>query len=267
MKLVGVEAARYALCTMRARGPVLLAGALAAALAAVPAQPAQGAHAEAPSAQGVSAPDRQTPKQRYVVAAIGDSLTDTRVGGGLYLKELAKLCPGSRFDAYGVGGQQTRHMRWRLEQDLFGVGLPPGARSKPKYTHVLILGGVNDLLAGSIHDARIRGIESNLRWMYGAAREHGVKVVALTVSPWGKLRGVDDRRIGATHALDTWIRAQAAIGAVDFALDTYPLLSCGDPDVLCPAYRRFADDNVHWGKKGHEIIGKALWREVFADCE
>ncbi|MEB2311256.1 MAG: SGNH/GDSL hydrolase family protein [Sorangiineae bacterium] len=244
-------------------GPVLRSAAL---LALATGLLAGRANAEGAGEPRGSAPDRPTPKKRYVVAAIGDSLTDPRAGGGLYLKELALRCPESRFDAYGIGGQQTRHMRARFARDVFGDGSAGGVAPKPAYTHVLILGGVNDLLAGSIRDARVKAIEENLRAMYRTARERGVAVVALTIAPWGKLRGVDDRRLAATRSLDVWIRAQAAIGAVDHALDTYPLLSCGDPDELCPAYRRFADDSVHWGQRGHALVGAALFREVFPDC-
>jgi len=233
-----------------------------------------------PAAAAASTPTRSSPepapsrpskleKQRYVVAAIGDSLTDTRVGGGRYLAELKKRCPKSRFDAYGVGGQRTDHMRWRLTQNLFGVGLPRRlSRNKPHYTHVIIFGGVNDLLAGLlVGPARLRRTERNLSWMYRTAREHGVKVIAMTVPPWGRLRGVVDRRVQATHRLNTWMFKQEELGKLDAVFDTYPLLSCGDPNVLCRRYRRFVNDDVHWGRRGHKLIGDALYKQVFPDCE
>lgn len=199
--------------------------------------------------------------RRYVVAAIGDSLTDTRAGGGGYLAALRARCPESRFDAYGVGGQRTDHMRWRFSSDLWGRSTP--WLDKPKYTHVIVLGGVNDLAATSLFDARIGRIQQNLSFMFRQARANGVTVVALTVPPFGRLRGVADRRLEATVRLNRWIVDEAA---ADHAVDINPLLSCGDPAVLCPRYRRFANDPIHWGKRGHEAVGQALHRAVFSDC-
>jgi lysophospholipase L1-like esterase len=202
--------------------------------------------------------------RRYVVAAVGDSLTDLRAGGGKYLKALANRCPESRFDAFGVGGQRTDHMRWRLTEDLFGRSTP--WHKRPQYTHVIILGGVNDLAAATPRDARIERIKGNLAQMYRTARVRGVSVIALTVPPWGRLRGVTDKRAEATEVLNGWIREQGEAGAVDHSVDIHPLLSCGDARVLCPKNRRFANDNIHWGVAGHEIVAEALHREVFSDC-
>lgn len=202
--------------------------------------------------------------RRYVVAAIGDSLTDTRAGGGGYLAALRARCPESRFDAYGVGGQRTDHMRWRFGADLWGKNAP--WPKKPKYSHVLVLGGVNDLASTSLFDARTERIQRNLSYMFRRGRENGLSVVALTVPPFGRLRGFEDRRLEATARLNRWILDEAARGHVDHAVDINPLLSCGDPAVLCPTYRRFANDQIHWGKRGHETVGQALHRQVFSDC-
>lgn len=204
------------------------------------------------------------PGRRYVVAAIGDSLTDTRAGGGKYMKALAERCPESRFDAYGVGGQRTDHMRWRFTEDLFGESTPWIKR--PHYTHVIILGGVNDLAAASLSEARIGRIRGNLSYMYRTGRKRGLSVVALTIAPWGRLRGVDDKRVQATEALNTWIREQGTTGEVDQVVDIHPSLSCGDSQLLCPKYRRFANDHIHWGTQGHEVVAQALAKHVFSDC-
>jgi hypothetical protein len=214
----------------------------------------------------LAAPGRaeSPPGRRYVVAAIGDSLTDTRAGGGRYLRFLADRCPESRFDAYGVGGQRTDHMRWRLTDNLFGRSTP--WLERPRYSHVIILGGVNDLAAATPREARIDRIKANLGQMYRTARARGVSVVALTVPPWGRLRGVTDKRTAATEQLNDWIREQATSGAVDHTVDIHGLLSCGDAQVLCPKNRRVANDHIHWGRAGHEIVAEALRREVFSDC-
>ena len=68
-------------------------------------------------------------KKRYVVAAIGDSMTDFKVHGGRYLKSLREKCPDSVFDSYGKGGQMVNQMRKRFVRDVFGADNGVGARS------------------------------------------------------------------------------------------------------------------------------------------
>ncbi|MCC6217247.1 MAG: SGNH/GDSL hydrolase family protein [Polyangiaceae bacterium] len=203
------------------------------------------------------------PRRRYSVAAIGDSLTDPRSGGGGYLEVLRARCPASRFDAYGVGGQRTGHLRWRFAREVLGVGAGPNA---PRYDHVVVLAGVNDLGVQSVRAASSRAARENLAWMYAAARRHGVATIALTLPPWTGVTS-RDARAAETLALNDWIRGRAAAGDVDRVVDVFPLLSCGDSDRLCPSLRRFSDDLVHWNRAGHELVGGALAREIFSDCE
>ena len=200
----------------------------------------------------------------YVVAAIGDSLTDQRVGGGRYMTALADRCPQSRFDAYGVGGQRTNHMRWRFLRDVFGVGAL--AKPKPDYSHVIVLGGVNDLAAGPTRSVQVEDVQRNLAYMYREAKSRGVKVVAVTLPPWGYVSGGWDRRPEATHQLNAWIREQEQAGRVDDVVDVHPLLSCGDPDTLCPDYRIWGNDEIHWNDVGHSLVAESFFREVFSDC-
>jgi GDSL-like Lipase/Acylhydrolase family len=219
----------------------------------------------------LGAPGRaETPTgKKYAVAAIGDSLTDPRSGGGKYLKTLRKLCPQSRFDAYGIGGQRTDHMRWRIKSDLFGPSTP-WMKKPDHYTHVIIFGGINDLSGVSPFDSHyeraVERIEGNLAYMYRVAKAGGVSVIALTISPWGRLRGVRDRRTDATDSLNEWISDQEKHGVVEHAVDLFPLLSCGDPYMLCAKYRRYPDDFIHWNETGHQLVGEAVARGAFSDC-
>ncbi len=240
------------------------------ALVAAPSAPA-AARSKGFSAFGAPRCELSAPRpepRRYVVAAVGDSLTDTRVGGGRYLSYLAKRCPQSRFDAYGVGGQRTEHMRWRFLHDVFGVG---AARNPPAYTHVIVLGGINDLSAGSISDARTGRIRDNLSYMYRQAHARGVEVIAVEVPPWGLLRGVRDARVQATLELNSWIGSRPSQGEADYAVDLGPVLLCDDkpgvrPGDLCPRYRRFPTDHIHWNAAGHKRVARALYESVFSDC-
>jgi lysophospholipase L1-like esterase len=199
--------------------------------------------------------------RRYVVAAIGDSLTDPRSGGGKYLRALAERCPGSRFDAYGVGGQRSDHMRWRFAHDVLGHGR---ARPAPRYSHVIVLAGINDLLGASIHHAPIARIQRNLSSMYQQARKHGIEVIAVTIPPWGRLAGVGDARARATDALNAWLLARP--DSVEIVADIRPALGCGDPRSLCPRLRRHPNDLVHWNTDGHRAVADVLLRAAFSDC-
>src|SRR5260370_11614486 len=134
-----------------------------------------------------------------VVAAMGDSLTDARSGGGKFLDILRERCPRSRFDNYGKGGEMVSQMRRRFTEDLFGAG-------KPAYTHVIVFGGVNDLYSDLTAGRTPALIERDLTAMYEEAHRHGVKVVALTVAPWGGFtRYFNAPREAATLEVNRWI--------------------------------------------------------------
>jgi lysophospholipase L1-like esterase len=207
------------------------------------------------------------PKRVYVVAAMGDSLTDPKSHGGVYLRDLQQRCPESRFDSYGVGGQMVNQMNHRFTRDLFGDPRDPPDPSKPKYTHVIVFGGVNDLYSDLTAGRSVPKIEADLSSMYRAAHEHGVQVIALTVTPWGGFHQYyNPSRAATTAELNRWILGLPAAHAVDFAVDVNPLLSCGNPEELCDAYTAPFKDGIHFGPKGHEKIAEALYTQVFSDC-
>ncbi|HLK38940.1 MAG TPA: GDSL-type esterase/lipase family protein [Polyangiaceae bacterium] len=212
----------------------------------------------------VPVPARSAEARRsYVVAAIGDSLTDARSGGGLYLQELRTRCPESRFDNYGKGGEMVNQMRHRFVRDVFG----DGEGSKPKYTNVIVFGGVNDLYSDLTAGRTVAKITADLSAMYAAANARGVHVIALTVAPWGGFRRYyNPSRAATTAELNRWIMSRPAAGEVDAAVDTYPLLSCGDPEVLCDRYTPPFRDGLHFGLEGHKRIAAALAEQAFADC-
>jgi lysophospholipase L1-like esterase len=263
--------------SMRRRLVAVLTTSLVAGLAcraAVRADAAAGAAPPSPSsappspssapASRLSSDAAPRPSRIYAVAAIGDSLTDPRVNGGRYLKFLAAKCPESRFDSYGVGGEMVNQMRRRFERDLFGIPPDPG---KPHYTHVIVFGGVNDLYSDLTATRTVKKITSDLAQMYASAHEHGLRVVALTVTPWGGLsRYFTPARAATTAELNLWILAQPRGHAVDFAIDAFPLLSCGNPDRLCESYEKPFHDGVHFGPEGHRRIAEALFHDVFSDC-
>lgn len=191
---------------------------------------------------------------------MGDSLTDPRSGGGGYLAYVKARCPESRFDNLGVGGEMVNQMRARFERDLFAPG-------KPRYSHLVLFGGVNDLYSDLTAGRVPAKISRDLTWMYARARDAGMRVIAINVAPWGGFsRYYNATRARATLELNDWIKSQQAAGAVDGVIDAYGLLSCGDPERLCPEYSRPHRDGLHFGRLGHEKLGQALYEQAFASC-
>ncbi len=196
--------------------------------------------------------------RRYQVAALGDSLTDPRSGGGKYLDYLRERCPKSRFDGYGKGGDMVNQMRKRFAAAAHG-----GAG----YSHVIVFGGVNDVLSDKTAHRTPAKISADLTAIYASARGNGAKVVAITVAPWGAFRDYNPERAEATRTVNRWILDQLATGAIDFAVESQPVLACGDPERLCPRFAGQFKDGIHFGREGHAALGAALYEQVFKDCE
>jgi lysophospholipase L1-like esterase len=102
--------------------------------------------------------------------------------------------------------------------------------------------------------------------MYAAARSAGMTVIALTIAPWGKFRYFAEYRGKNTVQVNHWISEQAESKQVDHVIDAYSLLSCGVPTDLCPDYTQPFTDGIHFGPKGHVVLGAALYENAFKDC-
>jgi lysophospholipase L1-like esterase len=137
-------------------------------------------------------------------------------------------------------------MRNRFAADLFGP-------RKPRYTHVIVMGGTNDLGVDYIDATRVKNVEDNLAFMYAMAQARGVTVIAVTVPPHSN---VSER----TEPVNRWIREQGHP-----FIDLATRMACGAPDILCPEYRKTPDDRVHWSAAGHALVAAEL-RKIFSDC-
>src|SRR5262249_17708880 len=103
---------------------------------------------------------------------------------------------------------------------------------------------------------------------YTWGKAHDVKVVALTVAPWGGFkRYFNPSRAEATRTVNAWIREQPKAGHVDFVIDAYALLSCGDSERLCDRFVEPFRDGIHFGPKAPELLARPLYRGLFSACE
>lgn len=219
--------------------------------------------ATGPAAAPTGAPEPSpppAPRRKYVIAALGDSLTDRRSGGGGYLDVVAETCPRSVIDNFGKGGDMVNQMRRRFERDLLPLAAQRG------YTDLVLYGGVNDLYSDETAHRTNDRIQADLSAIYARARSAGMRVTAITVSPWGGFtRYFNPRRAESTRRLNAWIADQLTSGAVDQVVDSYPLLSCGDAERLCPDYAQ--RDGLHLAAAGQRILGQALLEAAFSDCK
>jgi lysophospholipase L1-like esterase len=192
------------------------------------------------------------------VGLIGDSLTDSRVGGG-YVRILERLSPNSRFVSFAKGGAMVNQMKRQLDA-MFAY--PDGA-----FTHLVVFAGVNDLYSDETAGRTRKKIETDLKALYARGKSRGLRVVAITVAPWGGFdKYYNPRRGAATRELNAWILAGPTRGDTDVAVDAYALLSCGDPERLCPRFAMTKSDGLHFGKVGHEVLGQALYDAEFHKC-
>lgn len=191
---------------------------------------------------------------------LGDSLSDEKVGGGGFVKLLREHCPKVPFDNRAKGGFMVNQMRKRLETQV----LPENGH----YSHAIVFGGVNDLYSDQTANRSLSHIESDLTRIYAALKARGTDVIAITVTPWGGFkRWFTPERGKNTLTLNAWIEEQAPSGSIWTALDAYPLLSCGDPERLCPELAAPLKDGLHFGKLGHQKLATALLQGPFKACE
>jgi lysophospholipase L1-like esterase len=192
------------------------------------------------------------------VVVIGDSLSDPAVGGGRYLSTALGHCADKRVVNLAKGGLMVNQMRRKLEREIVN-GLGPA-------THVIVFGGVNDIHSDETAGRVPRKITADLAAIYELSKSLGARVIGVTIAPWGGFsRYYTPKRAAATDSVNAWIHAKAASGLLDAVIDAHRLLSCGDPERLCPEYEPPFHDGLHFGPGGHRVLGQALAAQ-FAEC-
>jgi lysophospholipase L1-like esterase len=191
---------------------------------------------------------------------LGDSLSDPKAFGGGYLDYVRARCPKSNIENFAKGGFMVNQMRRRFEtQVLTGTS---------QFSHLIVFGGVNDVYSDESAGRVPAKIQNDLMRIYTQARDRDMKIIAINIAPWGGYKKYfNPTRAEATRTVNMWINAQVAEGLVAQQLDAYALLSCGNAEMLCPEYQAPFKDGIHFGKKGHEVLGKALVEVAFKDCE
>jgi acyl-CoA thioesterase-1 len=176
------------------------------------------------------------------VYCIGDSLTAV----GYYEAKLETLLGSSYIVVnHGVSGDTTSGMLSRFKTDVIG--------HDPDF--VVIWGGVNDVAHAGLS---LITIESNLQSMYTQAHDAGIKVIAISMSPWKDYVGWTIAKQALTNGLHDWIMNTAT--NADYRVEVYHALENGYTDCLLPAYD--SGDHLHFNSTGGVVIGQAIYDAV-----
>lgn len=179
------------------------------------------------------------------VVALGDSLTY-----GFYLETPYTATLASQLGSpwiitnRGISGSTTTDMRSRIQTEVLATS--------PAY--MVLMGGINDIMA----DVPIMTIVDNLSTMYAAAQAAGVRVVAVTVIPFGAAPQWSATRQTELELLNAWIRTASH---VDYVVDAYKAMGdARQPTRLATAYDR--GDGLHCSGPGYAALGQAIFAGV-----
>lgn len=179
-------------------------------------------------------------KKNHIIYTMGDSIT----AFDEYQSALSSLLNNVfTIVNLGLGSDVTHNMIKRFSEVTNGSG-----------EYVIIMAGVNDIKNGGSS----AGVEQNLQTMYNLAHNAGLKVIALTVTPfkgYGKwtanVQSVEDE-------VNAWISGAAN---VDYVIDAYSVLvDPENPNRILPLYDR--GDHLHPNLKGEIKIAEAIYAKA-----
>jgi lysophospholipase L1-like esterase len=185
------------------------------------------------------------PQKVHQVYSMGNSLT----ANGIYSQKLDTLL-GSKWYVVnkGIQGQTTTDMLARFTTDI---------TSHADCEYVTILGGINDVIAGST----ALTIESNLQAMYTAAHNASIKVVGITLLPFkGNVNWTSGKQ-AVVDSVNTWIKNTAT--NVDYKVDDYAVFNDpAHPGMMLPQYYGTSPDYLHPNLAGYLFLGTTIYNNV-----
>lgn len=183
------------------------------------------------------------PSLQSTFLTMGDSLTNA----GLYQARIVyDQTTIWGFINKGVSGENTTQMLARFNTDIVANSIAG--------EYCVIFGGINDLAQGT---AAIT-IKSNLAAMYALAKGAGLKVIAITTSPWKGNAYWDITKQVQQDILNAWILANT--NNVDYKIDIYSLLV--DPSVAYTLLPSYDADHLHWTTAGYNAVGDLISSSV-----
>ncbi len=173
------------------------------------------------------------------IYCMGNSLTLT----GVYEAELINLLgPDWVTVNKGKSGDSTPGMRARFQTDVIDYG---------DAAYVIIWGGTNDIRWLAKEET-----ETNLQAMYTMARNAGIKVVAVTITPQNSESAQNKLKL---LAINSWIQNTAS--NIDYVADAYTAIDDpGNPGNILPAYD--SGDHVHLSNAGYAKVATTIYDAV-----
>ena len=150
----------------------------------------------------------------------------------------------------GVGGQCTRDMRARFDEEM--------RLARPSGVH--LMGGINDI-AGNGWPVPLSSTQDELAWMMDRAAEAGCRVLVASVTPAARIGwNPKVQPAGPVLELNGWLREQARARRASY-VDYHAVLRTsagGLRDGLGP-------DGVHLDARGYRLIEPVLL-DAIARC-
>lgn len=179
------------------------------------------------------------------VLILGDSITVGNPAGTSYAERLASNCPRMQFQKVAQAGAGTG---WMYDQ------IKNRNLQQQGYDYLIVLGGVNNI------DNPER-VQDDLTNIYNYAKQQGLRVIALTITPWRGYQTWNAQKQTNTDTVNGWIR-QRADGSIDVAVDGNQILSSqGDPARLNADYD--SGDHLHLNANGQAAFAIQIARQAF----
>lgn len=205
---------------------------------------------------------------RGVVVALGDSITDGNVYGGVrgWPGVLAgRLAPkGFSVVNAGIGGNRVlspqgpvqRAMLARLDADVLSI---------PGITHIILLEGINDIGGigtlepyGPMPTVSADELIAAYRQVITRAHMRHIKVIGATILPFAGAFYYSPAKDAIRRAVNRWIRTSGAFdGVIDFAA---VLRDPAQPDRIRP---NLTVDHLHPNGEGYRLMGEAIDLRLF----
>lgn len=179
-----------------------------------------------------------------MIAWVGDSITAGEAyPGHTPPAELSRLA-GVAVGNFGQPGQESRLMinRWRNYVRSCG------------FSTLVLLAGVNDILQNPLVTAD--DIFGWLKTMYVDALADGMRVIPVTLTPWGGTAACTPERQAKTEGINALIRSFAASAQLKVADAYVSLAQPGEPTVL---RREWSQDGLHPNADGCYALAKTVF--------
>ena len=169
------------------------------------------------------------------ILAVGDSITADPKSHAVQLQQLT----GIPLERVALINQKTA---WMYDQ------IKTRKLKSEGFTDLVVLGGVNDIQGGK----SASDVEENLTLIYQKAKSEGMRVIALTITPFKPYGAWTSAKHDTLMSVNNWIKAGGG-GKIDIVVDAYQII-VKPTDAQKVDDTRFGDNPIHFNAAGHAAI-------------